>query len=215
MISAFGVEHTISKSLVPGAGYSIKHGMKGYKKATQLTGSERSQIKERITTGQGKRIKERGGRIKIAEARDKAGKSRKEIWPGIKTAKGKAVRIGPSDRSLHGVDDSVQAFAQPNGRGGGQIVLFNRSAAHQSRPIDRVVAHERQHILPKRNPVRFQDRYKNPARRGREEGRADFRAEGKQTTGAYPGPPEFQQGYNEVQGKMAAAKFRRNMRRNQ
>lgn len=96
----------------------------------------------------------------------------------------------------------ISGVAQPNGLGGGVITLGRRSGATTER-------HEMAHLQPKRNPHTFQERRRDPAVRGREEGRADFIASGKATPNRYPGKGRgFGQGYREVQGKMTAAKRR-------
>lgn len=204
MISAFGVDH-LSKSFVPGAGFSPTKGLKGYKRAVDLTSAERSAIKNNPTAA---KIRAGGGREKMARRRQAAGKNRTDIWPGTKTPKGKLTKVIPSMREGSGMPSMLQAHAQPNGRGGGTVHFY-----HDTQNVGPTLRHEKAHITPKRNPVRFQERYLNETRRGREEGRADFTAHGKQTTGQYPGGDDFQRGYSEVQGKMAAGKFKRNLKK--
>jgi hypothetical protein len=193
----------LAKSFVPGKGYSVASGAKGWKKAKDLTHEERAAVKANPTP---KKIGERGGRFQMAARRDAAGKTRREIWPGVQTPHGKLTKVTPAMRE--GEHPALQGYSQPNGKGGGHVRIF-----HDTQDVSHTLRHEKAHITPKRNPVRFQERYANEARRGREEGRADFTASGKQTTGRYPGGEDFQRGYNEVQGKMASNKFRKKLRR--
>lgn len=189
MISAFGVTHSISKSFVPGV---------GYKAAKTLDTTERHIVRN-ATLG--------------AKAARKAGikrpqSGRTQINPGTETPRGKLKQVWPQYSRHDTGMPHAEGFSLINGRGGGTVVV-HRDAVNPKATY----RHEMAHIAPRRNPVHFQDRVKNETRKGREEGRADFIAHGKTTTGQYPGGEEFQRGYNEVQGKMAAAKFRSQLRR--
>lgn len=196
MISAFGVEH-FSKSYVPG---------QGFKSASKLDAIERHIVRNATLGGKNAR-KLVGTTEQRAAQKQKRGGNRTKIYEDIPTKqRGKLTKV-VANRAQTGRPSSVQGFSQPDGRGGGRVVI------HDDADFASTARHEMAHIAPKRNPVNFFDRVKDPKRLGKEEGRADFRAHGKQTNGQYPGGEDFQQGYNEVQGKMAAAKWRKNQKR--
>lgn len=190
----------VAKSFVPG---------KGYTAATKLSDVERHIVRNKAL-GNSAMYRAKGGRMKQAEkAQPHLKTDRTQIYPEHKTTKGKIVRIGPpqlTNKDL-GLPDTHQGFSKPNGRGGGDVFVLNNAADRHA-----TYRHEMAHIKPKRNIVNFQSRRQDPVRSGREEGRADFTAHGKPTTGQYPGGDDFQRGYNEVQGKMAAAKWRKDNR---
>lgn len=200
-MSAFGVEHTVAKSYVPG---------QGYKAAKDL--------------GHFDKLKIRNNRKPLKQNNSAKGR---EVHPGMNQALGtdmlagrvKQLQFSTSGKTNQmarkrgiGVsrytqkDDfggnsggQVKGFALPNNRGGGRLVLARDADKH-------ILRHELQHLKPKRNPHTLNVRGEDPIRRGREEGRADYLAHGKATPGSYPGDDQFKQGYNEVQYKMARAK---------
>jgi len=88
---------------------------------------------------------------------------------------------------------SWKGRANASGGGGGHISL-NRELV----PDASVLAHEKAHLAPKRNPYRPG---RSPFRTGSEEGRADFMA----GRSGYPGSKEFHAGYDKVQTRMRAA----------
>ena len=195
MISAFGVDHGISKSMIsPGV----------FKPAKLLSGAERVATRQRSV--------ERTGQFKSW------GKPPEMAQRGLSSAKGRKVPGGVGTSSKINVVHSDKVIEHPtvkgkfkggsaviNGRGGGTITMHPHPHADPAKLLN----HELAHVAPKRNPVRWQQRKADPTRLGREEGRADYVAHGKPTPGAYPGPEGFQSGYNEVQGKMHAARQRR------
>lgn len=178
----------------------------GYKAAKDLTAAERKLIGAKAA-GKTIRLKTRSGVLKEVKSKPNRMKTApsakgRQIYPGIKTERGKLTRVVAS-RSQTGAATRVQGFSRPDGRGGGHVVI------HDDADFKTTAMHEMAHITPKRNPVHYFERTKNPTRLGREEGRADFVAHGRQTAGQYPGSEDFQRGYNEVQGKMASAKGRK------
>lgn len=185
MNSAFGVDHGgVRKSFVPGG---------GFKRAKGLTEIERHIVRNKA---QGNRAMLRQGQSQKPSAKGR------KIWEGIETKRGKLNQVMAS-RTQTGAGPHIQGFSNPDGRGGGRVVI------HTDADFKTTARHEMAHIKPKRNPVTMQARLKNPERLGREEGRADFLAHGKQSTGSYPGDDTFKRGYNETQGRMAAAKWRK------
>lgn len=187
MHSAFGVDHGISKSFVPG---------KGFKAASKLDSTERHIVRNKA---QGNRavMRQVGGRLKNSpSARGQ------KIYPGIETKKGvlKQVVAHRTKMPQGAPGTKIEGYSQPDGRGGGRITVA------QDADFTMTHRHEMAHITPKRNPHRFFERTADPKRLGKEEGRADFTAYRGKTPGNYPGNKDFQSGYNEVQGKMAGAK---------
>lgn len=196
MTSAFGVDHGyVSKSFVPG---------QGFKAANKLDDVERHIVRNATLGGKAARTKT-GSSEKKAVRRQGEGKNRTKIYEGVRTDRGKLTKV-VANRRQTGAGPQVQGFSQPDGRGGGRVVI------HDDADFKTTARHEMAHITPKRNPVRFFERTKDSNRLGREEGRADFVASGKQTAGQYPGNDQFKRGYNEVQGRMAAAKWRKDNR---
>lgn len=179
-----------------------------YKKATQLSGLERKVIGAKAK-GKTVKLKTKSGAEKIVKpagnrAKNAPSSKGRQIYPGVKTQRGKLTKVMASrGQSAPSGLGHTEGYSLPDGRGGGHVVV------HTDANFKTVHAHEMAHIKPKRNPVRLSERRQSPLVQGREEGRADFIAHGKQTTGQYPGGQMFQGGYNEVQGKMAAAKFRK------
>jgi len=189
MFSAFGVEHTISKSYIPG---------KGFKAASRLTQAERSAVHNEA---QWQKRPEKSARLKQLK-----GKNQTLIHPGIQTPRGKLtqveVRAERADDFLGNSNRALQGYSLPNGRGGGHLKVFGD--AHNP---EEVLRHEKAHLDPNRNAHRFMERRKKSKfRLGREEGRADFTAAGKATPGQYPGNRAFKRGYDNVQNRMAQAK---------
>ena len=180
---------------------------KGYKPANQLSAMERKivgakasgkTVRLRRSDGSTTDVKRTPNRMKNAPSA-----KGKKIYEGFETPRGKLTKVVASrhQTGMHqGALTQVEGFSQPDGRGGGRIVI------HDDADFKKTAAHELQHILPRRNPHRFFERAKDPVRLGREEGRADFMANGKPTPGQYPGSAQFKSGYNEVQNKMASAK---------
>jgi len=180
----------VAKSYVPGV---------GYKAAAKLDHVERHIVRNATLGNAAARKK--------GIVRPQSGRT--EINPGIKTPRGKLKQVFPQySKAETGSPNNMEGFSLINGRGGG--MAFVHRDAHDPAATYR---HEMAHIGPRRNPVHFQERVKDETRKGREEGRADFIAHGKPTTGQYPGGEQFQRGYNEVQGKMAAAKWRKQNRK--
>lgn len=214
-MSAFGIDHEpLSKSMVtPGV----------YKPAKLLAGTERSGLRASIATAKkgvsddvfgGNQRLNRTTRRPLGSAPSAQSGGGRKIWGGKvgeTRSLGTKVKIADSDEVVAHPTDAdkfKRGSAQANGRGGGLITLHPKTPKFAEKR-DAVIRHEKAHLAPKRNPVRWQERRKDPVRVGREEGRADFVAHGKATTGLYPGSPEFRSGYNEVQTKMAAAQKRR------
>lgn len=183
---AFG----ICKSYVPGS---------GYKSAKALSDVERHIVRNKAL-GNSAAFKAKGSPAKNAPS----SKGRR-IYEGQETQRGKLTRVVAS-RSQTG-KPQVEGFSQPDGRGGGRVVI------HDDADFKTTAKHEMAHITPKRNPVRFYERVKDETRLGREEGRADYIAHGKQSTGSYPGSSQFKRGYDEVQGKMAQSAFLKEKRK--
>lgn len=184
MESAFGVDHGISKSYMgPG---------KGYKAASKLSAAERKDVKGNV---------ELNGFLRSiapkSPMQNRPSSKGRKVMQGTTLPKGRKVttkveNMGPGQ---HG--SSIW-----NGRGGGEIKISPKAPANTDK-------HEMAHVSPKRNPHRALMRFKDPVKRGREEGRADFIAEGKRTPGVYRGSKEFESGYNEVQGRMSNARSSR------
>ena len=146
------------------------------------------------------------------------------LWPGHGPTdmKGTAPHISREEIPNEVLSDkksyNIAGDARPNGRGGGHIrinpVLGRGQEIH---PIARkwsealesgTLAHEKAHTAPKRNIHTFQRRMSQSGALGREEGRADMLATGKDT---YPGNPAFRAGYEEVQGKIRAAQRKKTL----
>jgi len=198
MMSPFGVEHVIVKAMMLGG---------AYKPLKAMTGLERGLVKERLAGPTKPKLSS-----PLSPAR--------KIWgganPGIKTPMaghpGITQTQGPAQgKMIGGQWKSKSAAATFNGRGQGNIHLHGdpHKDWNGADPA-KTIKHEMAHIGVKRNPQRFKDRMAfSDAARGREEGRADMIGQGKATPGRYPGNEEFQGGYNEVQGKMTAARQRK------
>jgi len=206
--SAFGIDH-VTKSYMPG---------KGYIAATKLTSTQRKVIGLKA---QGKTIKlksPKGDRIikpspnRMKNAPSATGRKiyeKHEVPNGSGGHSGKRGTLTRVMASRHetGLPHGVEGFSMPDGRGGGRVVIHDDVTDFKA-----TAKHEMAHISPRRNPIRMRERLADPVRSGREEGRADFVGYGRQTTGQYPGNAEFKSGYNEVQGKMAAAAYRKKLR---
>lgn len=197
MISAFGVIH---KSFLPTGAAKPAHALTEVERKLIRAKASGKTIKLKTKSGGEKLVRSTPNRAKNAPSA--AGRT---IYPGTRMPGGKLTKVIAS-RSQTGQGLHVQGFSQPDGRGGGRIVI------HNDADFKATSKHEMAHITPRRNPHTFFRRAQNPERLGREEGRADFLAHGRQTTGQYPGPDNFQRGYNEVQGKMASAKWRKDRR---
>ncbi len=186
----------IEKSFVPG---------QGYKSAKKLTDIERHIVRNK-SLGNRAAFKTKGVPFKNAPA-----SSGNKLYPKLNSSKRGALTRVVAHRKETGAPHGVQGFSQPDGRGGGRLVIHSDV---KGKEFQETARHEMAHIAPKRNPHRFFQRVNSdPKRLGRDEGRADFVASGKQTTGQYPGDRAFKEGYNEVQGKMAAAQYRKNLRK--
>jgi len=214
MISAFGIEHgVISKSM-------IKPGV--YRAASSLSGAERTGLKAGIkqakagyaddifptrynrTTkqplGHAPSANAYGGRKLHGKNGPRWGENRVE-WKSPTDPGAKTTLTNGADSTAGG-----RAFATSN-RGTGVIQMYGKPGGTiKGTPSSEVLRHERRHIAPKRNPVRWRERRASDLVRGREEGRADF---GVPRDHEYGGSPEFRAGYEEVQRKMAAARRRK------
>lgn len=196
MISAFDVDHGISKSFVPG---------KGYVSAAKLTPGQRRDVgfnlhlkNKNRKAGVTQPVKSAAGRRIWGQGRAPTPQGK---TPRVINVKNKSIKLDSA-----GVPREQGGYAQPNGRGGGRLVLYN-SSANKEFGAGAVQRHEMAHITPRRNPHRFGQRIKEPFRAGREEARADFTALGRGRD--YPGNDEFKRGYDDVIGRMSAAKKRR------
>ncbi len=194
---AFG----ISKSYVPGKGYRAAKNLLPKDRALVRAKAQGKTIRLKTASGATKDIKAQPNRMKNA----RRAKGR-QIHQGIKTERGKLTKLMMS-RTQSGPLGHAEGYSLPDGRGGGHVVV------HDGADFKTTAAHEMAHIKPRRNPVHMANRLKNQNKLGKEEGRADFSAHGRQTTGQYPGSQMFQGGYNEVQGKMAAAQYRKKLRK--
>lgn len=193
-ISAFGIDHdAVAKSqLSPGV----------FKPISSMTPLQRTKVKRRLVEAP----KSPG----YGPTRGQSSAGRK-LWEGHTTPAGRAARVvevkGNRKTPLGsgaGANYKAAASAMPNGRRGGTLVFYNGNKANKT-----VARHEWAHMNVKRNVARAQERFADPIRLGREEGRADFLAHGRQTPDRYPGTPAFKSGYNEVQAKMMRAKYRK------
>lgn len=193
MISAFGIEHTVSKSYVPGVGFGA---------ASELSRRGRDAVKAGVATSRASR-KTMGTTEQFAQ---KNTPKKRKIYPGEKTPLKSLVKKPSArlDRKAKN-DGSLAGYSRPNGRGGGYVKVY-----HDVPDKELTMRHEMAHITPRRNPHTLQVRTQDPTRLGREEGRADFIAHGKKTPSHYPDQTgeerKFQRGYNEVQRKMHGAR---------
>lgn len=217
MISAFGIDHTVSKSF-PRPGVPVK--------AVEMSSLERTKLKRRLVwsknTGSsqegygpkrdtGSRFLPKGPATPIPSLGDRRGN--RQIWAGSNVG-GLASRTKVVDnpevqtRTLpSGRKTARQGNAKFNGRGGGQITLYPNAPRFDRA---KTLRHEMAHVSPRRNPYNAALRMKNPYRLGKEEGRADFTASQKPTPRQYGNEdPEFNRGYDEVQGLMANARKKR------
>lgn len=194
MKSAFGIEHTISKSQIsPGV----------FKPITAASKLERAKVGRRLAEGykEGYGFAQRPG--------TSAGR---KIWATQNTGMASKTKIVDSpevhSKTLRdGKIVSLKGRSQFNGRGGGTITLY--PGTHKFNRTQ-TLTHEMAHVAPRRNPWTAQQRMKDPYRLGREEGRADFTAHGVATPGGYGNRnPEFTRGYDEVQGRMGVARNRK------
>lgn len=213
MISAFGVEHEISKSFVD----PFKIGAAA-KPARLLSGAERKTIKNRIVSNKqeavdwgikpgnstplpkrGSSAQLRGGRKVFREGPAFGSTKQTTQWNAKMPAK---EMTDGAQRTPGG-----RAWKTNTKKGSGVIHMGGSpSGSYKGTPNANIHSHEQAHLAVKRNPVRARERFANPARSGGEEGRADF---GIARAEPYKGSPEFRAGYERVQGKMAAAKKRK------
>lgn len=211
-MNAFGIEHTpLSKSFVPG---------EGFKAASKLSQVERHIIRNKAS---GNKLKYKKGLTPEKVAPSSKGRRIHDDWDeagpqlGLKrlsTKRTGKVLLSRRSEPVHvqgmegpGSLNPLKAQAFPDGKGGGVIRTYKGGEDRTT------LLHEKAHLTPKRNPVRFRERaLSDPKRNGREEGRADFVAHGKATPGQYPGNDRFKEGYNEVQTKLSQAAFRRKLR---
>jgi hypothetical protein len=198
MKSAFGIDHGISKSYLPG---------KGYVAANTLGRAGKKALGEHVAYSRVWRGNSGGS--KFAEAAKYRKAKGRKLWEGFKTPMNRKVSVNTKPNLTSEDNPGLAGYARANGRGGGMVKVFPHAHASPE-DVATTVRHETAHITPKRNIVRLHERTNEPIRSGREEGRADFIAHGRKSPGAYADDdPEFNRGYNQVQRKMHAAQQRK------
>ena len=211
-LSAFGVEHSISKSFIP---KHIPGGRGGkYIKATQLTTRERQGMKTHFSRKRRMRqvTKSYVPGVGYGAASELSRSGRAAVKAGVATARSSRKTMGtneqyarkntPKKRKIFpGEKTPLKSLvAKPNARLD-RKAKANPNLMGESRPNGRgggyvkvyrdaedpeaTFRHEMAHITPRRNPHTQQVRTKDPQRLGREEGRADYIAHGKKTPGHY------------------------------
>lgn len=203
MISAFGVEHQISKSMLPGGRFvpASKLSAIGRGKNRALTEARRT-----LTLPKGQYIQ--GSPVKGVSAKGRSmyedGGSHRGMGQKVHTDVQTHEHVSQFGNPSGGDGGTLLAHSQPNGKGGGLLRMDPNQPGQEQ-----TYKHEMAHLKPKRNPVRLFERTSTDTKRlGREEGRADFIGQGKKTPGRYPGDHRFQEGYDEVQTKMHRASQR-------
>lgn len=167
MISAFGVEHLVSKSFVNGK----------FVRATDLSGKQAAKVR-----GGGQWKKARGATKKDRQFREMMSSPEAKTWgkdPGIKVDRDIPKASG------HG------ATVRFGSKSGGQSVVVGQAGS--KKVARQISSHEKHHATPNRSTYRLHRQIaENPKKLFREEARADWHSQGhyqnaKKATSVYAG----------------------------